>query len=284
MSELTRRIIFAVIAAPASIVVLYVGDWALTIVLSVLAALAAWELYRMARESGALPLEPAGIALAALLPVAVHGQRLGVYRLSLTAVVAMALVLFASSIWLRGPAGKPLSSVAITSFGIMYAGLFAYIYALRYHDYAVGARAGTALVVLPLLLTWATDIGAYAFGRSFGKKKLIPSVSPGKTVEGALGGLGLTIIVCLLYVRFVLMPYAQLGLTIQGAVLFAMVVSVAAQTGDLAESLLKREAGVKDSSRIIPGHGGILDRFDSILFVMPIAFLLLGRLLLPIPQ
>ena len=80
------------------------------------------------------------------------------------------------------------------------------------------------------------------------------------------------------------MPYAQLGLTIQGAVLFAIVVSVAAQVGDLAESLLKREAGVKDSSRILPGHGGILDRFDSLLFVMPIAFILLGRLLLPIPQ
>ncbi len=284
MSELTRRIIFAVIAAPASIVLLYFGDWALAIVLSILAALAAWELFRLARETGALPLEPAGIALAALLPIAVHGQRLGVYTLSLTAIVAMVLVLFASTIWLRGPLGKPLSSVSITTFGVMYAGLFSYIYALRYHDYAVGAGAGTALVVLPILLTWATDVGAYAFGRTFGKNKLIPSVSPGKTVEGAVGGLGLTIVVCLLYVQFILIPYAQLGLTLQGAVLFAIVVSVAAQTGDLAESLLKREAGIKDSSRLIPGHGGILDRFDSILFVMPIAFLLLGRLLLPIPQ
>jgi phosphatidate cytidylyltransferase len=284
VSELTRRIIFGVIAAPLSIAVVYVGDWALAILLSVLAALAAWELFRIARETGALPLEPAGIALAALLPIAVHAQRLGLYSLSLTAIVAMILVLFASTIWLRGPAGKPLSSAAITAFGVMYAGLFSYVYALRYHDYAVGAAAGTALVVLPVLLTWATDVGAYMFGRIFGHKKLIPSISPGKTVEGAVGGLGLTIVICLLYVRFILMPYAQLGLTIQGAVLFAIVVSVAAQTGDLAESLLKREAGVKDSSRIIPGHGGILDRFDSLLFVMPIAFLLLGRLLLPVPQ
>ena len=284
MSELTRRIIFAVIAAPASVAIVYWGDWALAIVLSVLAALAAWEFFRMARETGALPLEAAGIALAALLPIAVHAQRLGLYTLSLTAMVAMALVLFASTIWLRGPTGKPVSSVSITAFGVLYAGVFAYIYALRYHDYAVGAVAGTALVFLPIFLTWTTDVGAYAFGRMFGRKKLIPSVSPGKTVEGAVGGLGLTIVICLLYVRFILMPYAQLGLTIQGAVLFAIVVSVAAQTGDLAESLLKREAGVKDSSSILPGHGGILDRFDALLFVMPIAFLLLGRLLLPIPQ
>lgn len=284
MSELTRRTLFAVIAAPLSVAVMYFGDWALAIVLSVLAALAAWELFRMARETGAMPIEPAGIALAALLPIAVHAQRLGIYTLSLTAIVAMLLLLFASTIWLRGPTGKPLSSVAITAFGVMYAGLFSYIYAIRYHDYAVGAAAGTALVFLPILLTWTTDIGAYMFGRLFGRKKLIPTVSPGKTVEGAVGGLGLAIVICLLYVRFVLMPYAQLGLTIQGAVLFAILISVAAQTGDLAESLLKREAGVKDSSRIIPGHGGILDRFDSLLFVMPVAFLLLGRLLLPIPQ
>ncbi|MFL5480101.1 MAG: phosphatidate cytidylyltransferase [Gemmatimonadaceae bacterium] len=284
MSELARRTIFAVIAAPASIAIVYFGDWALAILLSVLAALAAWELFRMARETGVQPLEPPGIVLAALIPIAIHAQRLGVYSLSLTAVVAMVLVLFASTIWLRGPQGKPLATVAITAFGVLYASLFSYIYALRYHDYAVGARAGTALVVLPVLLTWATDIGAYMFGRTFGRKKLIPAISPGKTVEGAVGGLGLAIVICLLYVRFILMPFASLGLTIQGAVLFAIVVSVAAQTGDLAESLLKREAGVKDSSRIIPGHGGILDRFDSLLFVMPVAFLMLGRLLLPIPQ
>ena len=230
-----------------------------------------------------VPIEPAGIGLAALVPIAIHAQRLGLYTLSLTVIVAIALLLFASAIWLRGPQGKPLSSVAVTTFGVMYASLFSYIYALRYHDYAVGAAAGTVLVLLPVLLTWATDIGAYMFGRTFGRKKLIPSISPGKTVEGAVGGLGFTVVVCLLYVRFILMPYAQLGLTIQGAILFGIVVSVAAQTGDLAESLLKREAGMKDSSHIIPGHGGVLDRFDSLLFVLPVSYVLFNMLLVWAP-
>src|SRR5207237_7642616 len=167
---------------------------------------AAWELFSIARETGAFPLEVAGIALAALIPIAVHAQRLGLYTLSLTVIVAIVLLLFASTIWLRGPQGKPLSSVAITAFGVMYASLFSYVYALRYHDYAVGAAAGTAPVVLHVILTWATDVGAYIFGRTFGRKKLIPSISPGKTVEGAVGGLGFTIVICLIYVRFILMP------------------------------------------------------------------------------
>ena len=284
MSELTRRIIFAVIAAPAGVAIIYFGDWALATTLAVLSALGAWELFRFSKETGTRAFEPAGIALAAFVPITVHASRLGVYDLPITAVPAVVLLLFASSLWFRGPSGRPLASVAITVFGVIYASLITYVYALRYHPYAVGALAGTLVAVLPVLLTWATDIGAYTFGRMFGKKKLMPSVSPGKTIAGAVGGLVLTVIVCLLYVRFALIPYAQLGLTIQGAILFGVIVSVAGQTGDLAESLLKREAGVKDSSTLLPGHGGILDRFDSLLFVLPIAFLVLGKLMLPIPR
>ncbi len=284
MSELTRRILFAVIAAPAGIAVIYFGNWILATLLAVLAALGAWELFRMSREAGTVALEPAGIALAALIPIAVHAERLGVYHLPLTGIIAMVLLLFASTIWLRGPAAKPLPTTAITVFGIVYAGLISYVYALRYHSYAIGAGAGTIVAVLPIMLTWATDVGAYASGRMFGKRKLIPSISPGKTVAGSVGGLIVAVIVCLLYVRFLLMPYAQLALTLQGSILFAIVISAAAQVGDLAESLLKREAGVKDSSLLLPGHGGILDRFDSLLFTLPVAYLLLGRLMLPIPQ
>jgi phosphatidate cytidylyltransferase len=284
VSELTRRIIFSLIAAPAGIAVVYVGDWALATMLAVLSAIGAWELYRFAREAGIAALEPAGIALAALIPLAAHASRLGIYNLPVTGAVAIVLLLFGSSIWLRGPAGRPLASVAITVFGVIYAGLFTYIYALRYHDYAVGAGAGTAIAVLPVLLTWSTDVGAFTVGKNFGKRKLMPAVSPKKTVAGAVGGLGAAVLFSLLYVRFILMPVAQLGMTIAGAILFGIIVSVAVQTGDLAESMLKREAGVKDSSKVLPGHGGILDRFDGMLFALPIAYLVLGRLLLPIPR
>ncbi len=284
MSELTRRIIFAVIAAPAGVAVIYLGDWALATMLAILSALGAWELFRFSKETGTRAFEPAGIALAALIPIAVHASRLGVFNFPLTGIVAIVLLLFASTLWFRSVEGRPLPSVAITVFGVIYASLITYVYALRYHPYAVGALAGTLIALLPILLTWATDIGAYAFGRLFGKKKLMPSVSPGKTVAGALGGLILTVVLCLLYVRFLMMPYAQLGLTVQGAVLFGIIVSAVGQIGDLAESLLKREAGVKDSSTLLPGHGGILDRFDSLLFVLPIAYLVLGKLMLPIPR
>jgi phosphatidate cytidylyltransferase len=283
VSELTRRIIFAVIAAPAGVAVIYFGDWALATMLAILSALGAWEFFRFSKETGVRAFEPAGIALAAFIPLAAHASRLGIYNLPLTGIVAIALLLFASTIWFRGPTGRPLATVAATVFGIIYASLITYVYALRYHPYAVGALAGTVVAVLPVLLTWATDIGAYTFGRMFGKRKLMPSVSPGKTIAGAVGGLVLTVIVCLFYVRFLLMPYAQLGLTVAGAVLFGTIVSVAGQTGDLAESLLKREAGVKDSSTLLPGHGGILDRFDSLLFVLPIAYLVLGKLMMPRP-
>ncbi len=109
-----------------------------------------------------------------------------------------------------------------------------------------------------------------------------PTVRPGKTVAGAIGGLGASMLVAYAYGRGVLVPVAHLGFTPWGALLFGLLISVAAQVGDLFESLLKREAKVKDSSRIIPGHGGVLDRCDSLIFVLPVAYLLLGWLPIPV--
>lgn len=287
LSELTRRILFGVVAAPATIVLIYLGGAYLALLTATAAALGAWELYRIARAGGVDPIDWVGIPLAALLPLLASLAPRGVYTLNLGASAVVVLIIFTLAIWLRGPGARPLSAVAVTLFGVIYTGgMLSFGIALRYHEYAVGNAAGTLLLLLPILLTWVNDIGAYAFGRLFGRRKLLPAVSPGKTVAGSIGGIVAAVIFCWAFVRWMLVPYAQLALTPQSVVIVALALSLAGQVGDLAESLLKREAGVKNSSGLIPGHGGVLDRLDSLLFVLPTAYLLFGipGILLPVPR
>ena len=281
------------VAAPLALAIVLAGGASLAALLAVASAIAAWELFRIARAAGHAPLGDLGCALAGLFPLAVHARYLGYMQPRMAYLAVVLLMVFSVSIWTRGVAGKPLGAVATTVLGILYTGgLLSFGYALRYHDYAAGGTrlgsvpiaAGGVLLGLPVILTWATDTGAYAVGRTIGGRKLIPSVSPGKTVSGAIGGLLTSVLVTWLYVRFALQPAAQLGMTITGVVIFGLVISLAAQIGDIFESLLKREAGVKDSSTLLPGHGGVLDRLDSLFFVLPTAHLMLGWLLLPAPR
>ena len=285
MSELARRVAFAVVAIPVALAVLWFGGLALALLLALISGIGAWELYRIARAGGVAPFTAAGVAAAAAVPLLVHADHEGWFHVPVSAATIAVLALLGASVWLRGVTGRPLGAVAVTIFGVLYTGvMLSFGYALRYYPYAIDRPAGAALVLLPLLLTWASDTGAYFVGRALGKRKLIPSVSPGKTVAGAVGAVVVTVLVCVVYARFVLRPTAQLGFSPVGAVLFGAAISVVAQLGDLVESLLKREAGVKDSSHIIPGHGGVLDRFDSLFFVLPVAYPLLLWLLLPAPR
>lgn len=271
----------AVIAAPLAFAMVWFGGLPLALFMALVAGIGAWELFRIARAGGAQPLEGMGISVAAAIPLFVHLDHLQILRAPEAVGGVVFVALLGASIWGRGVGGHPLESVAITVFGALYAGgMLSFGYALRHHRFVVGAAAGTALVFFPLVLTWISDIGAYFVGRAFGRKKLIPSVSPGKTVAGAIGALVCTMAAAPFYNALVLRPNAQLALTPWTAVIFGLLVSAAAQVGDLAESMLKREAGVKDSSHILPGHGGILDRLDSLYFVLPVAHLVLTRLLM----
>ena len=282
MSELTKRVLAALVAAPLALVMVYLGGLPLAAFLAAVSVGCAWELFRIARAGGLDPLDPLGIPLAGAIPLAAYSATIGLYRPTLGLAAMALLVILSAVIWVRGTHGHPLGAAAVTVIGVLYTGgLLSFGYALREYPYAIGNRAGTVLVAFPLVLTWASDIGAYFVGRAIGGRKLIPAVSPGKTVSGALGGLVTTIVVSSLYVRFALGPLASLTMTVPAALLFGAIISVSAQIGDLVESLLKREANVKDSSRLIPGHGGLLDRLDSLLFVLPVAYLLLGWLLAP---
>jgi phosphatidate cytidylyltransferase len=280
--ELTKRILSAVVAAPLAIVMIYLGGLPLAAFLAAVSAGCAWELFRIARGGGLEPLDPIGIPLAGAIPLAVYSAAIGLYRPTLGVAALVLLIILAAVIWARGTQRHPLGAAAVTAMGVLYTGgLLSFGFALREYPYAIGDRAGSALVAFPLVLTWVSDIGAFFVGRSVGGRKLIPAVSPGKTVSGALGGLVTTIAASWVYVHYVLTPVSSLAMSLAGALVFGAVISVAAQIGDLVESLLKREANVKDSSRLIPGHGGLLDRLDSLLFVLPVAYVLFGWLLAP---
>jgi phosphatidate cytidylyltransferase len=229
----------------------------------------------LARAGPYEPLEVAGVPLAFVLPIGVFGYHIGRFNppvLALGAVIIVAL--FTLAIVARGPDGHPIGAAAVTVFGILYcAGFLSFAYALRYHNYAVGREAGSALLFYPLVLTWISDTGAFFVGRTMGRHKLIPSVSPGKTVEGAVGALVVCAVASWCYAKWVLPGAAFLAIRPTVAILLGIAISVAVQLGDLAESLIKREAGQKDSSHMIPGHGGVLDRIDGLLFALPVAYL-----------
>jgi phosphatidate cytidylyltransferase len=285
VNELGRRVIVALIGAPLALGIIWIGDWALAALLGALGAIGAWEYYRIARGAGHLPMGPVGVVLAALLPLAVHAQFLGLVRIPPVAGVLPVIAILSLAIWLRGVEGKPLGAAAITTFGVIYtSATLCFAYALRYHNYAVGDAAGALAVIVPVALTWASDTGAYFSGRLIGGRKLIPTVSPGKTVAGAIGAVVATVAATYALVHLVFIPKAQLAFTPWGLVLFGVAISLTAQVGDLAESLLKREGGVKDSGTLFPGHGGVLDRLDSLYFVLPMAYALYDLLLVPAPS
>ena len=284
MSEFNKRLIFSLVAAPLVIWTVWAGGAWLAVLLSIAAAIGSYEFYRLAIGTGSTPLWGHGVLLSAAIPLAVHARFLGYWTPTISLLMVVVLELLTVALWVRGSKGRPLEVVGTTILGVLYTGgMLTFAYALRYHPYAVGAAAGTALVALPLLLTWGTDVGAYVFGRWLGIRKLMPAVSPAKTVAGAVGGMAVAVVVCFLFTKFVLLPYAHLTLSVGGALFFAVVVSAAGQVGDLVESMFKRESGVKDSSHLIPGHGGLLDRVDSLLFTLPIGYVLLGWLLIPAP-
>ncbi|GAC1479757.1 MAG: phosphatidate cytidylyltransferase [Gemmatimonadaceae bacterium] len=286
MSEITRRILFAVAAIPAVVAIVYAGNVALAALLGVVAALAAWEFFRLARASGLSPMAHPGIAIAGAVPFVVLAHQRGLLDADPAIAAILVLALLASALG-RGRAGAGiLSGVAVTVLGIAYTGgMLSFGYGIRHSRFVIAdPRAGMALVMFPVILTWVSDTGAYVVGRSVGRRKLLPDISPSKTVAGAVGGLMATVLVGFVYGRMVLPRVAQVSLPPVALLTFTILIALAAQTGDLVESMLKREAGVKDSSRIFPGHGGVLDRLDSLLFVLPLAYVLLDRMLVFSPS
>ena len=271
-SNLTQRVLFAVVAIPLALGVVWFGGWPLVAVIAAAAVLGARELLGLAQRQQIPPLQWTTLISAALVPPLVYlaltsfpellGWSWFIAGLWLVAVLSIALAR-------RSPTEHPLTATAVTVLAVSYtAGLPSFLIAIRHLTMPERSWAGAWLVFLPLVITWVCDTAAMFGGRTFGGPKLWPSVSPGKTWSGSVSGVVAALVTFPLMNYFVLEP-AGVALPLRQGLVLAGAIGVVGQVGDLAESLFKREVGVKDSSSLIPGHGGVLDRFDSLYFVLP---------------
>lgn len=251
------------------------GPWFLGFV-AVQTVLGLREFYRLVRAKGLDPHPWLG-SFAGLF-VLWAAYRPHTSQLELIATGGLLLVL---ALGLRRPDdGRRIEGMAVTLFGVAYvAWLSAHLVMLRQLPWIAGTPygEGAAYVLLAFLLCWGCDTGAYAFGRWFGRTRPWP-VSPRKSVEGAVGGL-LAAVAAAFLARAWFAPF----LGVWDAAALGVAVGIAAQVGDFVESLLKRDAARGDSSDLIPGHGGILDRFDSLYFGAPVVFYWLKVVVFRVP-
>lgn len=279
--DLGRRVAVAAVGIPIGIGLIYVGGWVLGGVLAVIAVLGAREFYRIASLRGGRPFAVLGMGASALVVLLAtwkpHVDQFAVGAWAVT--VVLLLVSLGAAVFRRGPDGSPLSSASGTVAGFLYTGgtlAFApLIHALPAAGGGpgpLGAWAGPLLLIFPITVTWMGDSGAYFSGMRFGRRKLIPSVSPKKTVEGSFGGLLVSAVAGSLLAWLTLSSIPVWGLGPLGGAVVGLLLGGVAQVGDLAESVIKREAGVKDSGTLLPGHGGVLDRFDAVLFNLPVFY------------
>ncbi len=266
--ELTKRVLVALVGIPIALAVVYLGGYWIAGTLAIFAGLAAWEFCGMYRRAGS-PASPGAAALLAPayvgLAAVTSGSGFIIWGTAVTLSVATVLML------LTDPRTAPGQTVMITVFAAAYPGvLLSHGVWLRGLDASAPGLRGAAILFLPVAITWLGDTAAYFGGRAVGRHKLAPRISPAKTWEGAVSGLAATAGGAVLYVELT-RSLVSWTLSPGEALVLGVAVALAGQAGDLFESRFKRDCGVKDSSNLIPGHGGVLDRLDSLLFALPAA-------------
>jgi phosphatidate cytidylyltransferase len=274
---LLQRVLTAVVGIPVALAVIYAGGWYLAAAVALLAVAGLRELYRLMAARGRRALPWLGYPLAAGLMAGIVAFPLpfsGILPLATEAalvILAMAIVVW----WALSPAraSDDIKLIGTLAGHFYVPQLLSYLVRLRAWDAPAISLAGVGLTLpagacwvgLVMVVCWGMDTAAYAVGKTLGRHKLCPKISPGKTVEGAVGGLlGAVLLTAGLGSWF--------GLPVRHGLILGAAMGIAGQVGDVFESIIKRRAGVKDSGAILPGHGGILDRFDSLLFNAPLAF------------
>jgi phosphatidate cytidylyltransferase len=273
---LWTRIATAAVGIPLALLVIWVGGWPLAVVVALIAVLGIGEFMRLRRANHRYTigfgyvLSPLLVLGAALVQPHYAGEGCRYEGLALYLAGGLASALLLPLLERRSEMRWVSPEFASMILGLFYVPfLLGYMLLLR--SIAPGTvrhtpvPVGAALLFLAIGACWVTDAAAYLVGRKIGRHKLAPKISPGKTIEGGVAGLVGAVL-------FVGALGTWVGLPIWSAALLGVTLGVVGQLGDLFESWLKRRAGVKDSGALLPGHGGVLDRFDSLLFVAPVAY------------
>ncbi len=265
------RLLTAGVAIPIVLLALWLGGWWAFAVAALASGLSLYELQRMMLHEGYRPViaVSSGLVAVFLLAAMLPGQRLPLLEIGISAAL---LISFTTLLFRKGLDGA-LLDWSLTLALALYVGLpMSALLLLRGFQMGLGDGLWWLLVVFGGV--WGFDTGAFFAGHFFGRHKLAPRISPGKTWEGVFGGLVFSVAAALLFTTL------PMGVPWYLAVPFGIVLGIAAVLGDLAESLIKRQTHVKDSGQFMPGHGGMLDRLDSILFAVLVVYIfaqLLGR-------
>jgi phosphatidate cytidylyltransferase len=265
-NALGKRVLAALIYIPCLFVITRRGGLYYLALIDVMILIGLWEFYRMMESKGLRPYKALGILCGLALPWYIYFRQ-GIYAnffLSIVFLGVMTLEL------VRKDKGLAIYHISVTIFGVIYIGwLGSHLILLRElpHQKGLDYSMGYSFVMVVFIVTWFYDTGAFTFGSIWGRHHPFPTLSPGKTIEGIIGGFVFAI-ASILIARSLIAPY----LSVLEAVGLALIASVIGQLGDLAESMIKRDVKIKDTSKTIPGHGGVLDRFDSLLFTAPVMY------------
>lgn len=267
---LLQRMLTALIGIPTAVYIIQTGGWLFSLTIILLALIAWREYHRMLKNKTIHTGITGGIITTLVILLCAWCGNFEEVMLVLWISLLWSL-LYTLKIWKSGT--MPFEAAAFTFFGIAYIGFtFMHLILLRQMDASVLTATifgelslGTIYIWVAFLGTWASDTFAYFIGTAFGRHKLAPSISPHKSIEGVVGGLIGSVFAVAVFGHFTAIPFIH-------RLAAGFLIGLIAPVGDLAESALKRFCSVKDSGTLLPGHGGILDRFDSILFSVPAVY------------
>ena len=269
MKELFIRVAVAVVGIPLLVLVILKGSWWFFAFIALVTLLGQWEMGQLLKAKS---IQAQMWAVYVLGLGMLYATAFGLHLHMKLFWLAVFIILFTAEMFRNR--GSALLNTAGTLLALAYPAVFlAALLYLRFHIHEIlpqgRSEDGGIYILLIFIAVWACDTFAYFFGVTFGKHRLFERVSPKKSIEGAAAGLGGALLVF-----FAARWLNALPLPAWQALAGGLIVGIGGQLGDLVESWFKRDAGIKDSSKILPGHGGILDRFDSLLFIAPLFLLL----------